>query len=75
MSDFVQRSNRSLDLQLGCKDLMDVEAIRDWKAASHPDKFRPLTEDRLAFVEGFLAGRLKATVIPKGKPSRHPVPA
>ena len=67
MSDFVQRSNRSLDLQLGCKDLMNVEAIRDWKAASHPDKFRPLTEDRLAFVEGFLAERLKTTGHSKGQ--------
>jgi len=59
MSDFIQRSNRSIALPLGCKDLMDVEAIRDWKAASHPDVFKPLTKDHLAFVEDFLAERLE----------------
>ena len=43
---------RSLELPLGCKDLMDVEAIRNWKPVVQRAKpFRART-DRLAYIEG-----------------------
>jgi hypothetical protein len=60
MSDFVQRSKRSIELPLGCKDLIDVEGIRNWKAASLPDWFKPPTKDQLAYMEGYLARRLES---------------
>lgn len=60
MSDLVQRSKRSIELPLGCKDLIDVEDMRSWKGASLPDWFKPPTTDRLAYMEGFLARRLES---------------
>jgi len=60
MSDFIQRPKRCIELPLGCEDLIDVEEIRSWKAARHPDWLRPPTTDRLAYSEGFLARRLES---------------
>ncbi len=59
MSDFPQMPKRSLELPLGCKDLMDVEAIRNWKPAVHRSRpFRAKT-DRLAYIEGQVAELLQ----------------
>ena len=59
MSDFVQPSERSIELPLGCKDLMDVEGVHHWKAACRPDWFTSPKEDRLAYIEGYLARQLE----------------
>lgn len=59
MSDFPQMPKRSLELPLGCKDLMDVESIRNWKPVV--DRGRPFraTTDRLAYIEGQVAELLQ----------------
>ncbi len=36
MSDFTERPKRSIELPLGCKDLIDIAEIRDWKKAAYP---------------------------------------
>jgi hypothetical protein len=59
MSDFPQMPKRSLELPFGCKDLIDVETIRNWKPVA--DRVRPFraTIDRLAYVEGQIAELLR----------------
>ena len=58
MSDFPQMPKRSLELPLGCKDLMDVEAIHNWKPVDRGRPFRATT-DRLAYIEGQVAELLQ----------------
>ena len=58
MSEFIQQSNRSVELPLGCKDLIDVQDIRDWKSVTRPD-WLLLTKDRLAYMEGYLTRLLQ----------------
>jgi hypothetical protein len=55
MSEFPEMPIRSVDLPYGCKDLLDVDAIRNWKPAG--ERVRPWREttDRLAYIEGQMA--------------------
>lgn len=55
MSDFPQMPKRSVELPLGCKDLMDIEAIRNWKPVGDRDWPWRVATDRLAYIEGQLA--------------------
>jgi hypothetical protein len=61
MSKFVQKSERSIELPLGCKDLLDVEAIRTWTPPELWLRTGPeVWWDRLAYCEGFLTGLLQS---------------
>ena len=51
---------RSVELPLGCKDLMDVEAIRNWQTVGNRDWPWPVATDRLAYIEGQLAQLLQS---------------
>jgi len=53
MNKFVQKSERSVELPLGCKNLIDVGEVRDWTPVTHPN-WTPTT-DRLPYIEGYLA--------------------
>lgn len=54
MSEFIDKPRRSPELPLGCKDLIDVDEIKNWKPAGRP--LAPwYTTDKLAYVEGQLA--------------------
>jgi hypothetical protein len=60
VSEFIQRSDRSIELPLGCKDLLDLEEIRSWKPGtghSQPN----ISTDQLAYLEGYLAGLLESS--------------
>jgi len=59
MSNFPQMPKRSVELPLGCKDILDVEEVRQWKPVFHQD-WPGLTSDRLAYIEGQLVQRLQA---------------
>jgi hypothetical protein len=60
MNVFPKMPERSVELPLGCKNLMDVEAIRNWKpAVEQPWPWRAAS-DRLAYIEGQLADLLEA---------------
>ena len=59
MSKLVQKSKRSLELPLGCKDLIDVDSIRNWSKLDRPD-WPKRTLDQLAYMEGYLAGLLQS---------------
>jgi hypothetical protein len=63
MKNFPEMPKRSIELPLGCKDLFDLEAVRNWKPAPHVE-WRRGTWDRLAYIEGQLAEMLQ----PGGKP-------
>jgi hypothetical protein len=58
MSDFPQMPKRSVELPLGCKDLVDSDAIRNWKPAVEPPW--QTTNDRLGYVEGQLSHLLQS---------------
>ena len=64
MTKFVQKSERSIELPLGCRDLIDVGDVRDWKPVTHPD-WLTQTTDRLAYIEGYLARLLQSGSSPK----------
>ena len=57
MSEFIQRSDRSIELPLGCKELLDLEEIRNWKRGTRHNRSK-LSTDKLAYLEGYLAGLL-----------------
>ena len=57
MSDFIQRSDRSIQLPLGCKDLFDVAEIQNWKPGTGHNQPK-ISTDKLAYVEGYLAATL-----------------
>ena len=59
MSKFVQKSERNVELPLGCKDLIDVDSIRNWTRVDHPD-WPKRTLDQLAYMEGYLARLLQS---------------
>jgi len=60
MSKFVQKTERSIELPFGCKDLGDLEEIRNWKPGT--PKSRPKIQvDRLAYLEGYLDGLLQSS--------------
>lgn len=65
MLDFPQMPKRSVELPLGCKDLMDVEAIRNWKSVGGLDLPWRETADQIAYIEGQLAEFLQAAGMPK----------
>jgi hypothetical protein len=55
MSEFVQRSERSVKLPFGCKDLGELEEVRNWRGGAL--KTWPMIQvDQLAYLEGYLAG-------------------
>src|SRR5579862_5018088 len=58
MSEFIQQSKRSVELPLGCRDLIDIQDIRDWKSVNDPDWLVP-AEDKLAYMEGYLTRLLQ----------------
>src|SRR5437588_116481 len=57
MSASFPNPTRSVDLPQGCKDLMDVEDIRNWTSLAN-QSWRAWPSDQLAYMEGFLAGIL-----------------
>ena len=59
MSDFIQRSDRSIELPLGCKDLLDIEEVRNWKVGTSHSRPK-LSTDALAYLEGYLAKLLES---------------
>jgi len=59
MSKFIQRSERSLELPLGYKDLFDLQEVRNWRPYARPRWLRPST-DRLAYIEGYLTRLLES---------------
>src|SRR2546428_11532429 len=59
MSEFIQKSNRSIELPLGCKDLIDVEEIRNWKPAGRSN-WSTWKEDQLAYLEGYVTRLLES---------------
>ena len=65
MSEFPQMPSRSVELPLGCKDLMDVEAIRNWKSVGGLELPWRETTDQLAYIEGQLAEFLQSAAKPK----------
>jgi hypothetical protein len=58
MNPFPEMPERSIELPLGCKDLIDVEEVRKWQTAQH---WRDVVQDQLAYMEGYLAGLIKST--------------
>ncbi len=59
MNNFPEMPKRSVELPLGCKDLFDLEQVRNWKPAPQREWPSP-TSDRLAYIEGQLAGLLQS---------------
>ena len=59
MSDFIQRSDRSIELPLGCKDLLNIEEVRNWKPVTGHNRPK-LSTDKLAYLEGYLAKLLES---------------
>src|SRR5215475_12826789 len=54
MGKFVEKSQRGVELPLGCKDLIDLEEIRNWRPPIY--RYWPqATTDRLAYIEGSVA--------------------
>src|SRR5438552_1007007 len=54
MSEFIQKPKRSVELPLGCKDLLDLEEIRNWAPVIRPNWGQEAT-DKLAYMEGYLS--------------------
>ena len=63
MSEFIQRSDRSVELPLGCKDLLDLEEVRKWQPGTG-DASPKLSTDKLAYLEGYLARLLESSGSP-----------
>jgi len=59
MSEFVQKPARSIELPLGCKDLIDVSEIRNWRPGVRLRFLAPST-DKLAYIGGYLTRLLKS---------------
>jgi hypothetical protein len=60
MSEFIQRSDRSVELPLGCKDLLDIEEVRNYRRGTG-DASPKLSTDKLAYLEGYLARLLESS--------------
>jgi hypothetical protein len=54
MDELPKMPERSVELPVGCKDLIDVDATRNWTRVDHPD-WPKRTLDQLAYMEGYLA--------------------
>jgi hypothetical protein len=50
---------RSVELPPGCKDLIDLDDIRNWTSLAD-QSWPPRTTDQLAYMEGFLARLLQS---------------
>lgn len=59
MRGFIQNSKRSVELPFGCKDLIDVDSIRNWRVDGTASGLIS-TADRLAYVDGQLSRLLEA---------------
>lgn len=59
MSQFIPKPSRSIELPLGCKDLIDVDAVRNWQPFARPNWPTRLV-DQLAYMEGQLGGLLES---------------
>src|SRR5262245_2211731 len=58
MSPFPDMPERSIELPLGCKDLIDVAEIRKWQTARH---WLDVVQDQLAYMEGYLTRLIEST--------------
>ena len=58
MNPFPEMPERSIELPLGCKDLIDVEEVHKWQTARH---WWDVVQDQLAYMEGYLARLIEST--------------
>ncbi len=59
MNSFPEMPKRGVELPLGCNDLIDVEAIRNWTGNEHPG-WPKRTLDQLGYMEGYLTRLLES---------------
>jgi hypothetical protein len=59
MNTFKTDPKRTIELPIGCKDLIDLDDIRNWTSLAD-QSWPPPTTDQLAYMEGFLSQILEA---------------